>query len=441
MSEDWLRIIKEKMESHETPAPEGVWEDVESRLFPEKTFQTRRFAPWVWAIAAAAALALGVFAGVRLIDRGNGRGDIFTDDDRIAEGPASPKDTTISSSADNRGGQEPSRIEPIQIVPAPAGAAIAVVSPDLSGEEIIPDVSRDLVPQEIIEIPTEVAEPPVEVAELPVGVVEPPVEKAVDQDKDKKDTGFKTTHDGEDWSKYMSATSEDASRRTGGPSAGLSLSSAARGYQQANTLDTRPFFQGYAANMDPATRDGSSIYTRTVSIPVTKDEEHRRPIRMSLSIDFPVTDVLSVGSGLTCSILQSKFSTSSGTRVSEEIQTLGYLGLPVNLKANVLNGDRLTLYASGGGMVEKCVSAISKTTVTVGGEKISDGDKRSFSVKPLVWSLNSAAGLQVNLAGGIGIYAEPGVSYHFPDGSKFSSVYTAHPFDFVMTFGARYSFR
>ena len=56
MSEDWLKILKEKMESHETPVPEGVWESVESSLFPAKE-RGPRFMPWVWAFAAAAALA------------------------------------------------------------------------------------------------------------------------------------------------------------------------------------------------------------------------------------------------------------------------------------------------------------------------------------------------------------------------------------------------
>ena len=63
MSEDWLKILKEKMESHEAPVPEGVWESVESSLFPAKE-RGPRFMPWVWAFAAAAALALGVFAGL-----------------------------------------------------------------------------------------------------------------------------------------------------------------------------------------------------------------------------------------------------------------------------------------------------------------------------------------------------------------------------------------
>jgi len=415
MSEDWLKIIKDKMESHEAPVPEGVWEKVESSIFPAKE-RGPRFMPWVWAFAAAAALALGVFAGLRLIDRSVGHGT-GTDDEWIAENPTSP-DNNNSSSADNGGGQVSPKASPIQIVPAPQGSSLAVVK--------FPEIE--------MEIPESVMDIPESVLELPESVVKAP---AITK---REDTGFKTDHDGEDWSDHLSVTSDSRFDRS--PSAGVSLSSAARGSQDANLLETKTFFHGVAASYpDIATRDASSIYTRTVSVPVSKNEDHKRPVRLALSLDFPVTDVLSVESGLTYSILQSDFTTSSGARVSQETQKLGYLGIPLNLKANIWNKDWFTVYASGGGMVEKCVNASSKTVITQSGENSGSPVKNKFSVKPLMWSLNAAAGLQANLPGSMGLYLEPGVSYHFAGETKYHSIYTEHPFDFIMSFGLRYSFR
>lgn len=444
MSEDWLKIVKEKMESVETPAPEGVWEHLEAELFPAKTHKVR-YMPWVWGFAVAAALALGVFAGVRMIDRVNGH-DTIKDDNRIAEGQVSPS-INNSSSVDIGGDQAPSVAEPIHIIPAPKGSSLAVVSPSelITAEAVELPVEVVESSEEVVVPPVEVVEPPVEVAEPPVVVVEPPVEvqdkpTEVIQDQ-KKDTGFKTSHDGEDWSKYLPADGEGRGRGENRPSAGVSFSSAARNAQDASIMDTRPFFQGYAANFEVGTRDDASIYTRTVSVPVSKDEDHHRPVRLALSLDFPLNDVLSLGTGLTYSILRSTFTTSSGNRVSEDSQTLGYLGLPLNLKANLWDKDVFTVYALGGGMVEKCVSGVSKTSVTVGGESTGSVTRNTFAVKPLAWSLNAGAGLQLNLPGGFGLYAEPGISYHMPGDSKVRSIYTEHPFDFVLAFGARFSFR
>ena len=429
MSEDWLKIIKDKMESHEAPVPEGVWEKVESSIFPAKE-RGPRFMPWVWAFAAAAALALGVFAGLRLIDRSGGLGT-GTDDEWIAENPTSP-DNNNSSSADNGGGQVSPKASPIQIVPAPQGSSIAVVTDQDVPVEVVETVVE--FPEIEMEIPESVIDIPESVLDIPESVVKAP---AITK---REDTGFKTDHDGEDWSDHLSVISDSRSDRS--PSAGVSLSSAARGSRDANMLDTKTFFHGVAASYsDIATRDASSIYTRTASFPVSKDEDHKRPVRLALSLDFPVTDVLSVESGLTYSILQSDFTTSSGARVSQETQKLGYLGIPLNLKANIWNKDWFTVYASGGGMVEKCVRGLAKTQVSVSGDSQGISSKRSFDVKPLVWSLNASAGLQINLPGSFGIYAEPGVSYHFADNTMVKSIYTEHPFDFVLTFGARFSFR
>ena len=77
-----------------------------------------------------------------------------------------------------------------------------------------------------------------------------------------------------------------------------------------------------------------------------------------------------------------------------------------------------TLYASGGGMVEKCVNASTKSVVSIAGEKNEGSVKNSFSVKPLVWSLNASAGLQASLPSSFGIFLEPGISYHFAGGHR-----------------------
>ena len=441
-----MKIFKEKLDSYESKVPDGVWDEVEARLFPEKVARPR-FMPWVWAFAAAAALALGVFFGVRLVDNGNGQVE-RTEDNRIAVSPTSP-DTNPSSSVDNEGGQASPADEPIRIIPAPERSAIAAVVPTATELEGVKAAGETFVPQEAViddvaAVPEEVTEEEVKVEEVAKAeevVVTEKVDQNKDQNQDKvKDQGFKTDHDGEDWSGYMSATNDRVGKGQRNPSMGLSLSRAASSSQYENTLDTKMFFLGVASNWEAETKS-DNIYTRTTSTSVTKDEDHRRPFRMSLMLEFPLNDVFSLESGLAYSILHSSFKTSSGIRVSEESQVLGYLGIPLNLKANLWDKDVFTVYATAGGMVEKCVSGVSKTSVSVSGVQNGDVVRNTFAVKPLALSVNGSAGMQINLPGGFGVYAEPGVSYHFADNSKVRSIYSEKPFDFILTFGARYSFR
>ena len=69
---DWLKGLQNKMKDYEEPAPEGLWEDIESSVFPQRKRRVVAL-PILWRTAAVAAVvALGVFAGLRLTDPGNG---------------------------------------------------------------------------------------------------------------------------------------------------------------------------------------------------------------------------------------------------------------------------------------------------------------------------------------------------------------------------------
>lgn len=62
---DWLKGLQSKMKDYEEPAPEGLWENIESSVFPEKKRRVIAL-PILWrSVGVAAAVALGVFAGLR----------------------------------------------------------------------------------------------------------------------------------------------------------------------------------------------------------------------------------------------------------------------------------------------------------------------------------------------------------------------------------------
>ena len=456
MKRDWLDSIRERMDGYESSVPDGLWDEIEASVFSEGKKSRSVILPWVWRFAAAAAVALGVFAGVRLMDR---KADVpLTAEQQPMESRDSSEILKPSSSADIVG------------VPVSSGSFIAqAVEPKTVNRparltESRPDaVPVAEVPVEVVK-PTEVVEPdePVKMVtvqeEIPVQEVE--AEVAITDEKPRKEPeAFKTDHDGEDWSGYRSASQDDRYDGSNLPSAGFSLTSTSRDLHDVTTVDTKMFYLGAAPDVTResggrfeavrgvsysgrhAEKYAAADINKTESDPVTKSEEHRRPVRASLTFLYPLSDVFGIESGVSYSILRSAFSTSSGLRASNVSQTLGLVGIPLNLKAKVFDRDWFSVYLSGGGMVEKCVRASTSTTVTIG-DVISENDvRKSLTVKPLFWSLNAAAGLQLNVPGSIGFFAEPGVSYHFDNHSNVQSIYSDRPFDFVMTFGARYSFR
>ena len=55
--------------------------------------------------------------------------------------------------------------------------------------------------------------------------------------------------------------------------------------------------------------------------------------------------------------------------------------------------------------------------------------------------MNAAAGAQLNIYKGIGLYVEPGVGYYIDNGSEIKTAYTDKPFNFNFKLGLRYSIK
>ena len=54
---------------------------------------------------------------------------------------------------------------------------------------------------------------------------------------------------------------------------------------------------------------------------------------------------------------------------------------------------------------------------------------------PIQWSVNAGMGLQFNITPHIGIYAQPGVTYYFDNGTK--TIRAEHPWNVTMPIGIK----
>ena len=271
----------------------------------------------------------------------------------------------------------------------------------------------------------------------------------------KKAIVFTTDHDGEDWSDYISATDSHTSRRKA-TALDVAFSGGAMGSRNERSYDLQMFYKGSA----PASANGliddsksnvgndTQILTRGMApmelksgSTVTSNSDHKRPVRLALTVNVPISGTFGLETGAMLTTLRSTFTTESGRTYTETEQTLRYVGIPLNMTASLVDSKWISLYLGGGGMVEKCISGKSATTETLTGVKQRDSARKNLSVKPLLWSLNASAGLQANLTKNIGLYVEPGLSYHFDDRSDVQTIYNDRPLDFMLTFGARFTLR
>ena len=140
---------------------------------------------------------------------------------------------------------------------------------------------------------------------------------------------------------------------------------------------------------------------------VETDIKYRLPIRAGLSFAYKLNERFSLGSGVTYTNLRSDMREGSNSHYFTGEQTLHYVGIPLNMRYNIISWKGLELYVSSGLLAEKCVSG-----------KLKKG-----------YILNNRVEKE-----------EPGDSYYFKDGSSLKTIYKDKPFNFNFNLGVRFTF-
>ncbi|MCR5759300.1 MAG: hypothetical protein K6G39_02985 [Bacteroidales bacterium] len=148
------------------------------------------------------------------------------------------------------------------------------------------------------------------------------------------------------------------------------------------------------------------------------------PRRFGLSARFPISEKLSVTTGLDYSRYKSSIAYSLS---GEKMQTAHYLGIPLRLDWTFASTKRLDFYLGGGLEGDWCIKA------TFDGEQV---QKDGFSA-----SLMGAGGIQFKLTKNLGLYMEPEFNWTFmPENPVLNTYRSAHPVMFSVTSGLRITF-
>ena len=166
---------------------------------------------------------------------------------------------------------------------------------------------------------------------------------------------------------------------------------------------------------------------------------HRLPIRTGISFAYRINDRFDIESGVTYTNLTSEIKEGSENHYLKSEQRLHYLGVPLSLKYHIYSWKRLGLYTSAGILAEKCVSAKLDKKFILNKKEI-DAESGNIPEKPMQWSANISVGVQCGITPSIGLFAEPGVSYYFDDGSDLQTIYKDKPLNFNLNVGLRFSF-
>jgi hypothetical protein len=207
------------------------------------------------------------------------------------------------------------------------------------------------------------------------------------------------------------------------------------GYASLNgTTYSLPEIWGLEVGEDPL----MSILLANQDKKVDAKLKHKTPVTFGASVYYNVGKRWGIGTGINYTKLSSELTSGTNSDFIGSQQTLHYVGIPVQVNYNVIQKGAFTGYVTGGGVVEKAVSGDIKTNYIVDGV-VKEETKEEITEKPIQVSITGAVGLQLRVIKNIGIYAEPGVGYHFNDNSSLNTIYKEKPLNFNLKFGIRLS--
>ena len=168
--------------------------------------------------------------------------------------------------------------------------------------------------------------------------------------------------------------------------------------------------------------------------------KHRQPVRIGMGVRFRLTDRAGIETGMNYSFLSSDITSENRYGGDKTEQRLHYVGIPLNLNYGIWSNRNFEVYALAGGMAEFCVSGKSHTEYLSGQTVTGTADEDIRDKRPQ-WSVNAQAGVQYNFSELVGVYLEPGVSYYFDNGSDVDNIYKDKPFNFNLNVGLRFTIR
>lgn len=417
MSNQWQDELRSRMEHYEEPAPEGLWERVEQMMNAGSGTIARPVGKGVgmWYRRAGAVAAVGIvlfFTGLYLF-RENQKNvqSVALQDSNERHAPA-----TLSirkpQLAQQLGPVAPvAPVRPVAVVrPLPVIDEVSAEQPETSAEQ----------PETSVEQPEAVDESP-----LPAPKIERSNTPASSGKEEFRLPARRRNSQPARWQTDLYANNI--------PSGSVAHYDGYRTFTPSGLVsDEKEELLAGRAEV-PGTFLVGDEYRH-----VYTDISHSQPVTLGFSLKYGLGDRWSITGGVNYTMLTSRLSTGSYSQYYRSRQTLHYLGLPVSLNYTFWRGDKLSAYVSGGGAVEKSVSGSLTTDYIVDNVEEERIEER-MRVKPLQWSATAGAGVEYRFWKRIGLYAEPGMSYHFSNGSRVETIYREKPLNFNIRLGLRFT--
>ncbi|NLT03361.1 MAG: PorT family protein [Bacteroidales bacterium] len=425
MNEQWSDNLRERMETHREPSPEGLWESIEQVMGEEIRTNRRKKKQMIWLIGATCS---GIAAAVLLLFM-------------ISPFKTQPLDNRLASTSVTAPETAPETnlvtnyVTSLVTTPvtAPVEHEVEPVASHSKSTRVVSVMEQErALTLTTAEATADSSQEALAQATDTTRRVDPVGQRSVNNQA-RRNQLQTTTRQSEPLLAVASNKSEKW--RVGLYASNFSTTSSGEYGGYGSLLMSEDPNEGY--KLEPFEGEVLSlIFSENQLREVYSNAKHSQPINVGFSVDYQLNDHLSVGSGLMWVQLYSELRSGSNNYYYQCEQTLNNVGVPLTVNYNFLTSKRLSLYVSGGGFAEKNVAGKLIKHYIVNDVPMSN-EREDVRIKEWQWSVNTSVGVQYQLLDNLGIYAEPGMSYYFANGSKVATIYQEKRFNTSVHLGLR----
>lgn len=400
--EDWTGQMRRRLADRETPAPDDLWEKIEMRLDAaapkpvlKPRYTIRRIAMWSASAAAVAALlvAVGYQANVDTIEQ------LAANTPKTTAPNAEPRLVAASNSRSTDNAAPHTRAAYNEVAATDDVEAIATSNNQEAEERASVSLRKAESNQSASVARTEAHTPQYTVARAMYAGDGKAVEST----------------------SRWSIGAYTGGSMTDGNYANIPVARCAN----ASMLD-----DAYTDNSSTDNNGYRPVGNAALLSRYNETKHHAQPVSYGLSFGYALNNRLTLTTGVVYTRAVTDFIRSSGNDNITETQRLHYIGVPLGVKYRVWGNRYIQTYATAGGQADFNV----KATMTSGDVKTDvDCDNVQFSV-------NAAAGVQVDVVPHVGLYAEPGVKYYIDNKSAVATIFKDKPWAFNLQVGLRVEF-
>ena len=402
MNEEWLNNLRNKIEQHTEPAPDGLWEEIEHELFPE---EKKRF--------------------------------IF-----LKPETAKAKDSRFKVSLNT-------------FFRAAAVILFVLFTKNVVTHTVTPVANITVPENEFTQIKESVK--PALLTEIKYSTVEetqsfesPILEEENHPTEDlallKSQMEFKEDHPIFETTKLIfpkNESSEITYQETPLSSGKKFTASILTGQISSGSAQQHSGFTSMTAKpMEAQTtieeNTFSAILARNSAETAYTDIKHKSPVTVGISLLYQLSPKLSLGSGLVYTKLVSELQAGNESDYIRSRQTLNYIGIPIHLNYLIFESKRFAAYVSSGATFDKKIGGNITTQYTLNPVS-EEGPKEKLTDKTIQVSVNTLVGVQYKINSQLGIYLELGVNYYFKNQSEHSTLFKEKPLMVNTRMGLRFT--